>query len=142
MPTRLLFQLSSHRMNELTNDERAIRELISSWMSASKSGDLSTVLSLIADDAIFMVPGRAPFGKDTFAAASQGQSNVQFEGTNDILEVRVLGDWAFLRNHLAVTIRTPDGKSNQRSGYTLTILQKLPSGKWVLFRDANLMTSA
>ncbi len=124
-----------------TDDDRAIRELVSTWMSASKSGDVSTVLSLIADDAIFMVPGRAPFGKDAFAAASRGQSNANFEGTTDIQEIQIFGDWAFLRNHITVTIRTPDGQSSRRSGYTLTILRRLPSGKWVLFRDANLMTS-
>ena len=31
----------------MTEDERAIRELIDRWMRASKSGDLATVLSLI-----------------------------------------------------------------------------------------------
>jgi len=129
-------------MNEATDDDRAIRELVRTWMSASKAGDLSTVLDLIADDAIFMVPGRAPFGKDAFAAASQGQSNVQFEGTSDIQEIQILGKWAFLRNHITLTISTPDGQSNRRSGYTLTILHKQPSGSWVLVRDANLMTSA
>jgi len=128
-------------MNETMDDDCAIRELVSTWMSASKSGDLSTVLGLIADDAIFMVPGRAPFGKDAFAAASQGQSNIQVEGSSDIQEIKVLGDWAFMRNHITVTITTSDGQSNRRSGYTLTILRKLPSGKWVLFRDANLMTA-
>jgi uncharacterized protein (TIGR02246 family) len=127
--------------NEPTDDDRAIRDLVRTWMSASKSGDLSTVLSLIAEDAIFMVPGRAPFGKGAFAAASQGQSNVKFEGTSDIQEIHIQGDWAFLRNHITLTISTSDGQSNQRSGYTLTILRKLPSGKWVLFRDANLMTT-
>ena len=32
-------------------------------------------------------------------------------------------------------------KPVRRSGYTLTILQKLPDGRWVLARDANLMTA-
>jgi uncharacterized protein (TIGR02246 family) len=128
--------------NEQTDDDRAIRELVSTWMSASKSGDLSTVLRLIADDAIFMVPGRAPFGKDAFEAASQGQSNARLEGSSDIQEIQILGEWAFLRNHITLTISTPDGQSHRRSGYTLTILRKLPSGSWVLFRDANLVTSA
>jgi uncharacterized protein (TIGR02246 family) len=127
--------------NEAADDDRAIRDLVRTWMNASKSGDLSIVLSLIAEDAIFMVPGRAPFGKDAFAAASQGQSNVKFDGTSDIQEIQIHGDWAFLRNHITLTITTSDGQSNQRSGYTLAILRKLPSGKWVLFRDANLMTS-
>ena len=42
----------------MTDDERAIRELIETWMAASKSGDVDTVLSLMADDVVFMVPGR------------------------------------------------------------------------------------
>jgi uncharacterized protein (TIGR02246 family) len=129
-------------MSEPTDDNRAIRQLVETWMSASKSGDLSTVLGLIADDAIFMVPGCAPFGKDAFAAASRGQSNARFEGTSDIQEIQILGDWAFLRNHITLTIMTSDGQSKRRSGYTLTILRKLTSGRWVLFRDANLMTSS
>ena len=53
----------------MTNDERAIRELIATWMDASQKGDLQTVLGLMADDVVFMVPGREPFGKEAFAAA-------------------------------------------------------------------------
>jgi len=41
----------------MTDDERAIRELVATWMAASKAGDTATVLSLIADDAVFMVVG-------------------------------------------------------------------------------------
>ena len=50
----------------MTDDERAIRELVATWMRASERGDVNTVLSLMADDVIFMVPGREPFGKDVF----------------------------------------------------------------------------
>jgi uncharacterized protein (TIGR02246 family) len=53
----------------MTDDERAIRELVDTWMAASKAGD--SVLSLMADDVIFMVTGREPFGKEEFAAASE-----------------------------------------------------------------------
>jgi uncharacterized protein (TIGR02246 family) len=42
----------------MTDDERAIRDLVERWMSASRAGDLATVLSLMADDVIFMVPGQ------------------------------------------------------------------------------------
>ncbi len=126
----------------MTDDERAIRNLVETWMAASKAGDLPTVLSLMADDVVFMVPGRDPFGKAEFAAASEGLSNVRIEGSNDIQEIQVVGDWAYLRNCLEVTM-TPDGGSPvRRSGYTLTILRKKPNGKWVLARDANLMTLA
>ena len=52
------------------DDERAIRELVETWMSASKAGDLFTVLDLMSDDMVFMVPGREPFGKEAFRAQS------------------------------------------------------------------------
>jgi len=48
--------------------------------------------------------------------------NVQMEGTSDIRELKVLGDWAYLRNYLTVTITPPGGEPVRRSGYTLTIL--------------------
>ena len=124
----------------MTEDERAIRELVATWMAASKAGDSDTVLSLIADDAVFMVVGQEPFGKDAFRAASQGQKNLRIEGTSDIREIEVLGDWAYLRNHLTVTVTPPGGETIRRAGWTLTILRKTGAGQWVLARDANLMT--
>jgi uncharacterized protein (TIGR02246 family) len=124
----------------MTDDERAIRELVSTWLRASQAGDIDTVLSLMTDDAVFMVPGREPFGKAAFAAASKSMQSVNIDGTSDIVELQVLGDWAYLRNRLSVTITAPGGSPKTRSGYTLTILRKERDGKWRLTRDANLLT--
>jgi ketosteroid isomerase-like protein len=52
----------------------------------------------------------------------------------------VLGDWAYLRNYISIAITPPGGKPMRRAGYTLTILRKEPNGKWLLARDANLVT--
>jgi uncharacterized protein (TIGR02246 family) len=126
----------------MTDDERAIRELIETWIAATKAGDGPKVLSLMADDVIFMVPGHEPFGKEAFAVASKEQENFEFDGSSEIEELRVLGDWAYLRARLKVTM-TPRGGGApiRRSGYTLTILRKNPDGTWVLARDANLLTA-
>jgi uncharacterized protein (TIGR02246 family) len=83
----------------MTDDERAIRDLVATWMKASEAGDVQTVLSLMADDVIFMVPGREPFGKDAFRVASETMKNARMTGTSDIREIKVLGDWACIRNH-------------------------------------------
>lgn len=123
----------------MTDDERAIRALVETWMAATAAGDAETVLQLIADDAIFMVPGQPPFGKDSFAAASEVAKDVRIEGQSDIQEIQVLGDWAYLRNYLRVTVTPPGGKPVKRSGHTLTILRKNADGRWVLTRDANLL---
>jgi len=123
----------------MSDDERAIRDLVATWMAASKAGDQDTVLGLMTDDVVFMVPGREPFGKEAFAAASQGMQGMRIEGTSDIVELQVLGDWAYLRNRLNVTITPPGGAPTTRSGYTLTILRKEADGRWLLARDANLL---
>jgi uncharacterized protein (TIGR02246 family) len=68
----------------MTQDEEAIRELVATWMAASKRGDTETVLSLMADDVLFMVPGREPFGKEEFAAAARGMTDIRIEGTSEI----------------------------------------------------------
>ena len=124
----------------MSDDERAIRQLIATWMAATKAGDHDAVLGLMTDDVVFMVPGREPFGKAAFAAASKGMQDLAVDGTSDIVELQVLGDWAYLRNRLSVTVTPPGGSPKTRSGYTLTILRKEPDGCWRLTRDANLLT--
>ena len=124
----------------MTQDERAIRELVDSWMKASKAGDLATVLDLMTDDVVFMVPGREPFGKEEFRAASESMSGAKMDGNAEIREMRVLGDWAWIRNHLEIEMAPPDGEPVRRSGYTLTILHKGSDGRWRLARDANLVS--
>jgi uncharacterized protein (TIGR02246 family) len=126
----------------MTDDERAIRELVDTWMSASKAGDTEKVLSLMADDVVFMVPGQEPFGKAAFAAASAAQQGMRIEGKADIIELQVFGEWAFIRNHLQIAV-TPPGATQpmQRAGYTLTLLRKNADGRWQLARDANLVSA-
>jgi len=125
----------------MTDDERAIRQVVDTWMAASQSGDLATILSLMTDDVIFMVPGEEPFGKEAFAAASKGMRNIQIEGSSEILELKVLSDWAFVRNRVEITATPPSGNTIRRSGYTLTLLRKEIDGQWRLARDANLLTA-
>ena len=126
----------------MNDDERAIRNVVETWMTASKEGDVATVLGLMADDVLFMVPGQKPFGKDAFAAASRGMKDVAIDGKSDIQEIRILGDWAYLRNYLEVMVTPPGGQPVRRSGYTLSILRKEADGQWRLTRDANLLTLA
>jgi uncharacterized protein (TIGR02246 family) len=123
------------------DDEQAIRDLVDTWLVASKTGDLPTQLSLMADDVIFMVPGKEPFGKAVFAAMSREMKNVQVEGKSDIQEIKVLGDWAWMHNFLTVTITPSNGIATTSSGHVLTILRRNSNGNWVIARDANLLTA-
>ena len=121
------------------DDERAIRELVDTWLSATKTGDLATVLDLMSDDVLFMTPGRAPFGKGEFRAASESMRGIEIDGKAAIQEIEIAGEWAWIRNRLDIAMSKPGGEPVRRSGYTLTILKKGSDGRWRLFRDANLV---
>ena len=127
----------------MQNDEQEIRRLVATWMAATKAGDVETVLGLMADDVVFLTPGRPPMvGKSTFAAAAKapaGQEAPRFEGTSEIQEIRVLGEWAFMWTRLSVVVYPPGGAASlTRAGHTLSILRK-QNGKWLLARDANML---
>ena len=127
----------------MQSDESEIRQLVATWMTATKAGDIETVLSLMADDVVFLIAGQPPMvGKSAFAAASHaqsGQAAPQFDGTSEIQEIKVLGDWAFIWTKLTVVVTPPGGaQPMKRAGHTLSILRK-QDGRWVLARDANML---
>lgn len=124
----------------MTDDEQAIRQVVETWMSASKAGDTSSVLDLMTEDVVFTVPGQEPFGKQAFADASKAMAGMVIDGTSEIVELQVLGNWAFLRNRIDIAVTPPGGDTVRRSGYTLTLLRKEDDGQWRLARDANLLT--
>jgi uncharacterized protein (TIGR02246 family) len=125
----------------MSEDERAVREVIATWLRASAEGDGETVLGLMADDVVFFVAGRPPFGKAEFAAAQGGLAGSRVEATSNVREVRVSGEWAFCSTDLAVEMTPPGGGAPvRRSGNTLSVFHRLSDGRWVLARDANLLT--
>jgi uncharacterized protein (TIGR02246 family) len=90
----------------MQNDQQEIRQLVATWMAATKAGDVETVLGLMADDVVFLLPGQPPMSKSTFAAAAKARSNQeapQFDGTSEIQEIQVLGDWAFMWTKLSLS---------------------------------------
>ena len=121
-------------------EEDEIRAVVQRWMAASHAGDAKAVLDMMTDDVVFMVPGREPFGKQEFAAMSRSGPAPRIDGSAEIRELQVLGEWAFARSFLEVAMQTP-GNPVERSGYTLTIYRKGTDGRWRLARDANLLTA-
>src|SRR5262245_23368168 len=112
----------------MTRDEREIRQLVSTWMSATQAGDIDTVLSLMPGDAGSHVTGRPSVRKTDVAAAAKPQAGAdapKFDGRSDIQEIQVLGEWAFMWTKLKVVVAPPGGAPPiARSGYTLSVLRK------------------
>jgi uncharacterized protein (TIGR02246 family) len=125
----------------ISADEQQIRELVAAWMSATKTGDIEQVLALMTDDAVFLVAGQAPFGKQKFAEtmrAPLGKPRAAIDASSEIQEIQVAGDIAYGWSKLRVEIVPPGGEPIVRAGHTLTVFRKT-GGRWLLARDANLL---
>ena len=125
-----------------SNDEQQIRDLVAKWMAETRAGNTPAVLDLMTEDVVFLRPGHPPMRKAEFAEGARAQQGGQaptFDGTSDIQEIQVMGDWAFMWTRLSVTATPPDGgASTRREGHTLTVLRK-ESGRWKIARDANML---
>jgi len=126
----------------MQSDEQEIRDLVSTWLEATKAGDTEKVLELMAEDVIFLVPGEPPMiGKSPYQEAAQphpDQPVPDIDGVSEIQEIKVLGDWAYMWTEMAVKVTPPGGQPVKRVGHTLSILHK-ENGKWVIARDANML---
>ena len=119
-------------------DEQAVRRWFERWMNATREGDLQLARSLIADDAVFLVPGAGRMDKESFAAAvTAGDPNTEFHLDSSIQEIRILGDHAWLWTKISLTMT--DKRSKTRStlaGHSLSVLKRQGEG-WAVLRDAN-----
>jgi uncharacterized protein (TIGR02246 family) len=125
----------------MPTDELEIRNLVATWLTASKAGDVDAVLGLMTDDVVFLVPGRAPMHKQEFAALSRlpaGSTPPRIDARSEIQEIVVSGDVAFMWTKLSMVMTPPGGQPIERAGHTLSVLKRV-DGRWLLARDANLL---
>lgn len=124
-------------------DEQQIRDLIATWHAATKAGDIDAVLSLMTDDAVFLVAGRGPMSKAEFESLSRippGTPRPKFDGSFEIREIVVSGELAYAWTELKVSVTPPGAaKAIERGGPTLTVFKRI-GGRWLLARDANLLS--
>ncbi|MEW6682450.1 MAG: SgcJ/EcaC family oxidoreductase [Nitrospirota bacterium] len=123
-------------------DEGEIREVHSTWINAVNSGDLVRLLTLMADDVVFLNPGQAPFGREGFFAnfpAAHQQFSIRC--ISELEEVVVVGEVAYTRSRdeLSVTPRA-GGEATRLAGHRITVYREQPDGRWLLARDAHTLS--
>lgn len=126
----------------MDKDEQAIRNLIETWLRATREGDVDTVLDLMTPDVVFLVPGHEPMqGRAAFEASLRAVLGTHaIESASDIEEIVVAGDLAYCRTRLKVNVTSKHGGTPMvRSGHTLSIMRRCEDGKWRLTRDANMV---
>jgi uncharacterized protein (TIGR02246 family) len=123
-------------------DEREIREIHSTWISAVNAGDLLRLLTLMTDDVVFLNPGQAPFGRDGFSDNfSAAHQQVRIRCSSELEEVAVIGEIAYTRSRDALSL-TPraGGEATQLAGHRITVYRKQADGRWLLARDAHTLS--
>src|SRR5205085_9673499 len=103
-------------------DEREIREVHSTWINAVNAGDLVRLLTLMADDVVFLNPGQAPFGRDGFSANfSAAHQQVRICCSSELEEVVVIGEVAYTRSRDALSVAPrAGGEARQLAGQRIT----------------------
>ena len=125
-------------------DERAVRDLHCTWIAAVNAGDLDSLLSLMADDVVFLTPGREPVSRDGFPAGfTAGHRDFRIRCVSELEEVVVGGALAhaWSRDSLSLVPRA-GGEAMEMAGHRLTVYRKQPDGRWLLARDAHTLAPA
>ena len=126
----------------MASDEQEIHAVHSTWIDAVNAGDLARLLILATDDAVFINPGQAPFGRDIFSSAfSAAHQKGRISCRSELEEVVVVGEVAYTRSRdaLSVTWRA-GGSATKLAGHRITVYRKQPDGHWLLARDAHTLS--
>ncbi|HEX4966300.1 MAG TPA: SgcJ/EcaC family oxidoreductase [Thermoanaerobaculia bacterium] len=128
----------------MRTDEREIHDVHARWIAAVNSGDLAHLLTLMADDVVFLNPGQAPFGRDGFSLAfSSAHQQAVVRCVSELEEVVVVGEVAYTRSRDALSVtRRGGGEATQLAGYRITVYRRQPDGRWLLARDAHTLSPA
>jgi len=114
----------------------------SSWIDAVNAGDLARLLTLLAEDVVFLSPGQAPAGREGFSSTfTTAHKQMQIRCTSELEEVVVVGEIAYTRSRdaLSVTPRT-SGKAALLTGHRMTVYRKQRDGRWLLSRDVHTLS--
>ena len=126
----------------MSTDEQAIRERVALWHRATATGDIDTVMGLMAEDVIFLRAGKPPMlGRASFVEGLRTLlTQHRIESKGDIQEIEISGSLAYCWTNITVrVVPLSGGKGTLRAGSTLSIFRKQPTGSWVVVRDANLL---
>jgi len=100
------------------------------------------LLTLMADDVVFLNPGRAPVGRDEFSIvfpAAHKQARIRC--SSELEEVVVVGEVAYTRSRDSLSVIPLAGEeAKQLAGHRITVWRKQPDGRWLLARDAHTLS--
>ena len=123
-------------------DERAIREVHAAWIDAVNAGELDRLLAMVTDDVVFLNPGDEGLGLDGFSAKfSAAHRQLRICCLSELMEVVVVGEVAYTLSRDSLSVSPCAGGEETRfAGDRMTIYRKQADGRWLLARDANVLS--
>lgn len=125
------------------NDEAEIQQWFDSWIESTVEGKPELANTLVADDAVFFLPGVGSMGKEPFILAACGTEapGHDFDLDSKIEDMHISGDmaWVTSRHRLDITEKAT-GTTSRMSGHALSVLERR-DGQWVTVREASTMTA-
>ena len=127
----------------MASDEREIRTVHSIWIDAVNAGDLARLLTLVAEDVVFLTPGQAPFGQESFSSNFMAaHQQMRIYCTSELEEVVVVGEVAYTRSRDTLSVTPRAGrKAGQLAGHRMTVYRKQSDGRWLLSRDVHTLSA-
>jgi uncharacterized protein (TIGR02246 family) len=120
-------------------DTQAIKEVEAKWDAATNANDADGIMALLTDD-IIVVPPNAPAieGKEAVRRflVADFEENSYKDTKGSVVEVRLAGDWAYVRGTWRGTV-TPKagGESSEDIGQWIEIFDRQPDGSWKISRN-------
>jgi uncharacterized protein (TIGR02246 family) len=120
-------------------DIQAIHRFFEEWDEAAIAGDDDANVLRVTDDIIWMEPNKpAIVGKDALLESFQSSSeDHSWQDMKTIVEeIRILGDWAYVRSSYSAAMVPKDGGDPvPRIGKIVDIFERQPDGSWKMARD-------
>jgi uncharacterized protein (TIGR02246 family) len=130
--------VSKLQMDNMNNDEIAIRKLYSENVAAQNACDISSLSHFYEKDAIQLPPDLpALIGWESIESSLRNEfKGISIESTTKVLEITISSNWAYARGTYR-TIITPLGGSKQTElkGNWLDILRRQQDGSWKIARS-------
>lgn len=123
----------------IQEDEATIRRLVGpEWKAAWSSGDAAAVADFYAPDAVVFPAAAAPLAGPAAIEAAFGAvfRHFRVEGSSEIVELEIAGNWAYVRGTYTTRMRPKDGTGpgEDDRGAWLWIVKRQPDGAWKIHR--------
>jgi uncharacterized protein (TIGR02246 family) len=123
--------------------EKELREALAAWLRATDADDAEALLPLVALDAVFLAPGRAPVeGREAWKSAREPRpGGVHFHC--DVQQVAAYGEAGHAWGEVALVIPAAEGAPEIRvEGHTMWLFRKDAAGRWLMAREARMLAPA